>query len=204
MQAAKNVPTTVSNSPGAKEGLIAVIPLGRVPQDVMQVVASGLQGVLRLPVDVLDGAPLPSESYMEDRNQFNALTIMKRLIDMRPPGALKILGVTGKDLGNPILTYVFGEAYMGGVAAVLSFFRLHRGRDSEFAPREVFLDRVGKVALHEIGHTFGLPHCHQGRCVMRASNKLDELDDKFNYLCDYCRLFLLDAVNAALKSKERE
>jgi archaemetzincin len=194
-----NVSRTDPEPPPAKKGLIAVAPLGKVAHDVLRVVADGLQGVLRLPVDILDAEPLPPESFMEPRNQYNAMVVMKQLAHCLPKDALKILGVTNKDLCNPILTHVFGEAYMGGAAAVLSFFRLHQGDGSEFAARELFLDRVVKVALHEIGHTFGLPHCHAGRCVMRASNNLAELDNKLNYLCDYCELFLFEAVNLALK-----
>ncbi len=181
-----------------KKGLIAVIPLGRVGEDVLRVVTDSLQGILRLPVDLLEPEPLPQEAFMELRNQYNAMTIIKHLSNNRPGNALKILGVTAKDLCNPILTYVFGEAYMNGAAAVLSSYRLHRGKDSEFAPYEVFLERVVKVAIHEIGHTFNLPHCHNGRCVMRASNTLAELDDKLNYLCDYCEIFLSEAVRDML------
>jgi archaemetzincin len=165
-----NVAANRSDHGPAKEGLIAVIPLGRVGEDVLRVVADSLQGILRLPVDLLEPEPLPPEAFMELRNQYNAMTIIKHLSNNRPGKTMKILGVTTKDLCNPILTYVFGEAYMNGAAAVLSCYRLHRGRESEFAPREVFLERVVKVALHEIGHTFNLPHCHSGRCVMRASN----------------------------------
>jgi|UniRef100_A0A7C4EVG0 archaemetzincin len=197
-----NVAANRSDHGPAKEGLIAVIPLGRVGEDVLRVVADSLQGILRLPVDLLEPEPLPPEAFMELRNQYNAMTIIKHLSNNRPGKTMKILGVTTKDLCNPILTYVFGEAYMNGAAAVLSCYRLHRGRESEFAPREVFLERVVKVALHEIGHTFNLPHCHSGRCVMRASNTLAELDDKLNYLCDYCEMFLSEAVRDMLEREK--
>ncbi len=185
-----------------RKGLIAVMPLGRVGEDVLRVVTDSLQGILRLPVDLLEPEPLPPEAFMEMRNQYNAMTIIKYLSNNRAGNARKILGVTTEDLCNPILTYVFGEAYLNGAAAVLSCYRLHRGKESEFAPREVFLERVVKVALHEIGHTFNLPHCHTGRCVMRASNTLAELDDKLNYLCDYCEMFLSEAVRDMLQKEK--
>ncbi len=182
------------------KGLIAVKPLGRVGEDVLRVVTDSIQGILRLPVDLLSPEPLPPEAFMELRNQYNAMTIIKYLSNNRSGKTLKILGVTNEDLCNPILTYVFGEAYLNGAAAVLSCYRLHRGVNDDFVPRETFLERVVKVALHEIGHTFNLPHCHSGRCVMRASNTLQELDDKLNYLCDYCEMFLAEAVREMLKA----
>jgi len=188
----------------AQKGLISVVPLGRIGEDVLRVVTDSLQGILRLPVDLMPTEPLPPEAFMEPRNQYNAMTIIKHLSNNRPGKTLKVLGVTNKDLCNPILTYVFGEAYLNGAAAVLSCYRLHRVADGDFAPREIFLERAVKVALHEIGHTFNLPHCHSGRCVMRASNTLAELDEKLNYLCDYCEMFLSEAVRDLLEALKKK
>lgn len=174
--------------------------MGVVGQDILRVVADSLQGILRIPVDLLEHEPLPQQAFMDSRNQYNAMAIIRFLSENHSHNSLKTLGVTGKDLCNPILTYVFGEAYMGGPSAVMSYHRLHQGETEDPVSREQFLDRVVKVALHEIGHTFNLPHCHTGRCVMRASNNLKELDDKLNYLCDYCELFLFESLNKALKN----
>ncbi|MEW6347718.1 MAG: archaemetzincin family Zn-dependent metalloprotease [Thermodesulfobacteriota bacterium] len=183
-------------------GLIAVIPLGKVGEDVLRVVSDSLQGILRVPVDLLDAAPLPAEAFMDNRHQYNAMAIIRHLSENHSRHSLKVLGVTNQDLGNPILTHVFGEAYMGGRAAVMSCSRLYRGPADEPVSREQFLDRVVKVALHEIGHTFNVPHCHFGRCVMRASNSIAELDDKLNYLCDYCELFLFEAIAQATGTQQ--
>ncbi len=184
----------------AKHGLIAVLPLGAVDEDVLRVVADSIQGLLRLPVDVLHSVPLPRETFMESRNQYNAMAILKYLDENHSHNSLKTLAVTPRDLSNPILTYVYGEAYMGGSAAVMSCARLTLGTHGKLVSREQFLDRVVKVAIHEIGHTFSIPHCHTGRCVMRASNNLLELDEKLNYLCSYCEVFLFDSLSQALKN----
>ncbi|MEJ2716109.1 MAG: archaemetzincin family Zn-dependent metalloprotease [Deltaproteobacteria bacterium] len=188
----------------ANRGLIAVIPMGKPESDVLHVVADSLQGILRLPVDVREPIPMPEETFLASRNQYNAMAIIKYLDVNYADSALKILGVTAKDIANPILTHVFGEAYMDGRTAVMSSFRLGRNPGGKPVSREQFLDRVVKVAIHEIGHTFNIPHCQQGRCVMRASNSLIELDDKLNYLCSYCELFLSEALTAALKKPDRE
>jgi predicted Zn-dependent protease len=94
-----------------------------------------------------------------------------------------------RDICNPIITYVFGEAYMGGrawMSARLSATPLaNRFQNASGQGR--------KGSLHEIGHTliFSLPH---GPMRHAASNNLAELDDKLNYLCDYCEIFLLGAL----------
>ncbi|MBI4965381.1 MAG: archaemetzincin family Zn-dependent metalloprotease [Desulfomonile tiedjei] len=184
------------------KAIIAVLPLGRVREDILRVVADGLQGILRLPVDLRDPIAVPEDAFMESRNQYNAMALIKYLDRELSHNSLKILGITANDICNPILTYVFGEAYMGGRSAVMSSARLKAGLLGEPVSREQFLDRVVKVAIHEIGHTFNLRHCHTDRCVMRASNTLLELDEKLNYLCDYCEIFLFDSLREALKDPE--
>lgn len=186
-----------------KKRTICVVPLGRIGEDVVRVIGDGLQGILRLPVDILASVPLPHEAFMEPRRQDNSMTILKYLADNYSSDHLRVLGVTARDLCTPILTYVFGEAYMNGPSAVMSCFRLYRGPGDEPVSTEHFLDRATKIALHEIGHTFNLPHCHTDRCVMRASNTLCDLDEKLNYLCNYCELFLFEAVAEAMKHQSQ-
>jgi archaemetzincin len=185
-----------------KSGLITIIPLGKVNEDVLRVVADTVQGVLRVPVDTDEAILIPPETFMEGRNQFNAMMLLKFLKNDHAKKNGKTLGITGKDLGNPILTHVFGEAYMGGEAAVISYYRLYKGPGDSPVSREQFLQRITKVALHEIGHMFNVPHCHTGRCVMRASNNLADLDDKMNYLCNYCELFLFESIEKTIKAAE--
>lgn len=180
------------------------MPLGKVGEDVLRVVADSLQGILRLPIDIWDAVPIPEDAFMRSRNQYNAMTIIRYLAENHSGDNLKVLGIMDKDICNPIITYVFGEAYMGGRAAVVSSARLSATLAGEPVSREHFLDRIVKVALHEIGHTFNIPHCHTGRCVMRASNNLAELDDKLNYLCNYCELFLADALKHVLQDEKQK
>lgn len=187
-----------------QKGVIAVLPLGKVSEDVVRIVSDGLQGVLRVPVDLYDTVRMPADSYMEARQQYNAMAILKHIREHHAKPDVKVLGLTEKDLGNPILTFVFGEAFLGGAAAVMSCNRLYRGVGDALVSREHFLARVVKVALHEIGHTFNLPHCHVGRCVMRASNSLAELDGKLSYLCNYCELFFFEALREAMKTANPE
>jgi archaemetzincin len=79
---------------------------------------------------------------------------------------LQILGITAADLYIPIFTFVFGEAQLDGRAALISTFRPGGGADGFQPPRPVFLGRLLKLSLHELGHAFGLGHCHQPGCLM--------------------------------------
>jgi archaemetzincin len=178
--------------------VIGVIPFGEPARDVLAVVSDSIQAMLRIPVDVLSPIPLPDHAYMAAREQYNAMAVIKYLATLHTESYIKLLGITGQDICNPIVTYVYGEAYMNGRAAVMSYARLSPGTRGTMVPREVQLERAVKVALHEIGHTFNLAHCLTDRCVMKASHNILQLDEKLNYLCDYCEAFLADSLTKTL------
>lgn len=184
--------------------LLVVRPFDRVADDVLVVVSDSLQAMYRIPVEVGDPLPLPEHAFMENRGQYNAMALIKHLNEFHADGCLRTLGIVSYDIANPILTYVFGEAYMNGVAAVMSYARLRPSSRPQDISRELLLERAVKVAIHELGHTFGIPHCHRERCVMKASNSLAELDEKLNYFCDYCNIFLADALRVCLGEVSRE
>jgi archaemetzincin len=101
------------------------------------------------------------------------------------PGA-RLLAVTSVDLYVPVLTFVFGEAQLTGSCAVVS---LHRLREEFYGlpPREDLMrERLVKEAVHELGHTFGLRHCDDWRCVMTSSHAVERLDVKSAEFCFLC------------------
>jgi len=87
----------------------------------------------------------------------------------------------------PILTFVFGEAQMGGPCAVLSGHRLRQEFYGLPADQRVFRQRVLKEAVHELGHTLNLTHCDDYRCVMASSHAVEWIDLKEEELCPACR-----------------
>jgi archaemetzincin len=91
-----------------------------------------------------------------------------------------VLGVTDVDLCMPVLTFVFGEAQLGGRAAVVSTARLEDGGAAKAAAR------LAKECVHELGHTFGLLHCHTADCVMSRSGSVRAVDLKSARLCAAC------------------
>ena len=82
------------------------------------------------------------------------------------------------DLYIPIFTFVFGEAQLDGKAAIISLCRPRGDVDGIMPPKSVFLRRLIKLSLHELGHTFGLGHCRQDACLMGFSANLEKLDQK--------------------------
>jgi archaemetzincin len=120
------------------------------------------------------------------RRQYYSTSILQRLERASDPDA-RILGVTACDLYVPVLTFVFGEAQLDGNCAVVSTARLQE----EFygMPRrdDLHRERLVKEAAHELGHTFGLRHCADWRCVMSSSHGVERLDVKGAEFCGSCR-----------------
>jgi archaemetzincin len=136
------------------------------------------------------------------REQYNSTWILTELLKSEPEESCRILGVTSVDLFIPVLTYVFGEAQLDGKAAVVSIYRL---RDELYGlPKnpEKLKTRLGKEAVHELGHTFGLVHCQDPGCVMYTSTYAEEIDFKSKEFCSSCS-FLLEKKKEDLQKRDK-
>jgi archaemetzincin len=143
--------------------------------------------VFNVQVRTWHGHERPADSFDGRRQQHSSTRILKWLLETRPRHAHKVVGVTDVDLFIPILTFVYGEAQLGGSAAVVSTARLLP--DNGFLPdRDLLHGRVLKECVHELGHTFGLIHCPQPTCVMSRSVNLTQVDAKEPALCHDCHI----------------
>jgi archaemetzincin len=127
------------------------------------------------------------ETFDPNRVQYNSSLILRQLIANPPRDAGKILGVVDVDLFIPILTFVFGEAQLQGIGSVVSTHRLHNRFYGLPENLEITTDRLLKEAVHELGHTFGLVHCSQQKCVMNASTYVENIDLKPAEFCPVCQ-----------------
>jgi len=124
------------------------------------------------------------------RNQYNSTWILSQILKRFPESSCKVLGVTRVDLYVPVLTYVFGEAQLDGKAAVVSVHRLQNELYGLPKNPQKLSERLEKEAIHELGHTFGLLHCHNPQCVMYTSTYAEEIDFKLMNFCKDCFSFL--------------
>ena len=127
-----------------------------------------------------------ARAYDVTRKQVNSTALLSQILEAGVDPGHKRLAVVDVDLFIPVLTFVFGEAQLSGTAAVVSTHRI----SNQFygLPRNDALmrERLGKEIVHELGHTFGLFHCRQFDCVMRASTYVEEIDLKRSYPCESC------------------
>jgi len=120
------------------------------------------------------------------RGQYNSTALLVQLVNTFAGTDEKRIAVVGVDLFIPVLTFVFGEAQLGGSAAVVSTHRLANPFYGLPKNDELSFQRLEKEVVHELGHTFGLYHCHQFECVMRSSTYVEEIDLKRIAICDEC------------------
>jgi len=190
---------TPTSNPGANNstsipeyGVVGVLRLGSVGEAVLNIVAANLQEILHVPVDILPARQAPEFAYSESRKQYHAALILKKLAESRQPHP-RILALVSVDLFIPVLTHVFGEAQMGGRAAVVSLHRLRHKEEGARVSLDTYYERAVKVALHEVAHTFDLVHCKQPECIMRFSSGPSDLDELPLFFCEYCEAFLDEA-----------
>jgi archaemetzincin len=140
-----------------------------------------------VPCKVLPVRLDPEFAFHGERQQYHSSEILRRMQRFLTGDSWRMLGVAAVDLYIPILTFVFGEAQMGGPCAVLSTHRLRQEFYGLPSDREVFRERVVKEAIHEVGHTLDLTHCEDYRCVMASSHAVEWIDLKESALCGNCR-----------------
>ena len=122
-----------------------------------------------------------------NRRQYNGDKLLKVVHDMQFDESSKVIGLFNVDLFIPILTYIFGQAQLNGKTAIASQFRLSNERYGLKADEGLLLRRFTKEVIHELGHTFGLIHCHTPTCVMRSSTYVGDIDQKEMQFCAKCR-----------------
>ncbi len=167
---------------------IHLIGIGEKPDlELLDQLAGGLAHVLRLPCRVREQTLDAHFAFDAFRNQHYSTAILQRLVPLAQEDDIRLLGIATPDLFVPVLTFVFGEAQLGGPCALVS---LHRLREEFYGlpPRpELLSERLLKEALHELGHTFGLRHCLDWSCVMASAHAVERLDLKNADYCARCR-----------------
>jgi archaemetzincin len=167
-----------------------------VDPEILQWLRKEMGDCLLATVRTMPAMPVPQSSYEAGRNQYYSTRILKEMLKEVPDDGFKLLGITDKDLCIPILTYVFGEAQLGGTAAIVSLARLRQEFYGVAQDRPLLLTRLRKEALHELGHTFGLIHCTSRECVMYLSNTVVNVDSKGRNFCRHCQLMVSSKTGA--------
>lgn len=145
-------------------------------------------------VETAFGWPVSTVPFIHDilpffdaaRKQYDANRLLNLVHAEYAAGASKTIGLFQVDLFIPILTYIFGQAQYKGSAGIASVYRLKNEQYGMKANEQLLYERFRKVVIHELGHTFGLIHCHVPVCVMRPGTYVEDIDQKKHIFCKKC------------------
>ena len=172
--------------------VIHILPLGSVHTQYINEIISvvkkfyGYDCVVLPPVEPTDDIMAPSRTRFEAGkilNKYNSkyyrLILTER--DIAYPNEEKKSPEYG----------IFGLGVMPGTTCVVSTFRL-RKTNGKLVPHAIFIERLDKIVLHEIGHNLGLDHCkNDPHCMMNdAGGTIKQVDQERMWFCDRCRKLL--------------
>lgn len=163
---------------------ILIQPFKDIKSKTVAKVTEGIKNVYPN-VKVLDAIDFPESTYYKERNRYRADSIIKFLNKETKEGFVTI-GLTAKDISaarGKIKDFgIMGLGYRPGKACVASNFRLSKeNRDEQFY----------KIAIHELGHTQGLPHCPEKMCFMRDAEGKNPTNEETDF-CKKCKTFLIN------------
>ncbi len=174
---------------------VNIVPLDFDDDELLGNMSSSISQAFQIPTRIVPMDIRLDMGRNRQRDQLNSTWVLSQLLSQSLNNSDKILGITVHDLYTPILTYLFGEAELGGRAAVVSTYRFRDELYGLPANKDNLEKRIEKEAVHELGHTFGLVHCLNFDCVMHASTYIEEFDYKTNSFCPLCVSLLDERTN---------
>lgn len=163
--------------------VIDIQPFNGITPSQTQYVVTELKKVYPF-IEIKKTIPLPISAWYPSRNRYRADSLIHFLKNQTAKGHITI-GLTNKDISttkNSTADWgVMGLAFRPGNACVASSFRLSKTETKI---------QLYKVAIHELGHTQGLPHCSIKSCFMRNAEGRNPTNEEKDF-CLKCKPVLV-------------
>jgi archaemetzincin len=166
-----------------KPKTIYIQSLGDVNQEYIDYIKTSVKNFYGYDCVIKSKLNLTTDILAGSRTRYEAGKILKKYNSKE-----NVLLITEKDIAhkksNDFPEWgVFGLGFRPGSTCVVSTFRLKNN-----VSKAKFLDRLKKVALHEIGHNLGLEHCTNDKdCMMTsASGTVKQVDREKIWFCSKC------------------
>lgn len=168
--------------------MIRVVLLSEFEDEDMDVVLSGLRKVYGVGAEIGRRTTLPSEAYDPKADAYDALATIAEAQAVRTFGNDKILFLCDRPLSLPVGPMgagpVDGFAHFTDVKGIATSAGLEE-LDGE--GKFTLADGLAKRAVRQVGHLFGLHHCHDARCSMLPGWLEGFHQNSDAVLCTFCR-----------------
>lgn len=164
--------------------MIYLLPIGEINLDYIEKAKNYVKEVYEEEVKIESFISFPENCFNKKRKQYDALCILNHV----PHFEDEVIGICDKDIYVEGLNFVFGVAErINGKRGIVSIKRLSESFYGKKEDEEIFILRIAKEIIHELGHLKGLSHCKNKRCVMAFSNSIYDTDFKDYKICDECK-----------------
>lgn len=177
---------------------IGIQPYVGFEPDLIDTIKVALERTYFAKVVVLPQMEVPKNSYVNIKTpRFRADSLIKELKLNKSDTIDYVLGLINSDISTtkrdkngkikePSSKYidwgVFGLGYQPGQSSIVSTFRIKTEN------KKLYIIRLKKVCIHEVGHNFGLKHCSSDMCVMQdAAETIKTVDNVKMELCEKCK-----------------
>ena len=165
---------------------INIQTLGSVNQSCVNEVKKTLESFYGVKAIIKSRLELSDDILSPSKTRYDASKILHKYNSNELLLILTEKDITHKKDKNPEWG-IFGLGFCPGKTCVISTFRL-----SKNANQDKMIERLSKVAVHEIGHNMGLDHCvNNEKCLMNdAGGTIKQVDNEKIWFCDKCRNIL--------------
>ncbi len=190
VSASTSVSASAFATPAMSKLVVHLVPLGDLPEATLLQTVEGLHTQVPTMRVVVEKALPLDEAKTAEKGRYSADKLL-RVLERVPAAPIdKVMGVAEIDIVTPkngVTNWgILGLGSIDGKSCVISTYRMRRVFEKGGVPESLVRERLWKISLHELGHTFGLEHCPNVGCLMQdAQGTVKTVDDE-HALCDTC------------------